>query len=333
VTGAPTLADVRAARSRLGGSVRRTPLVGSDWLSALAPPDGEVLLKLESLQVTSSFKSRGALNVLLALLERLPTGASPPVLVTASAGNHGRALAWAAARSGVKVVVFTPANAPATKLDAIRRHGADLRAEASGYEDAERLAKAFAAQTGGTFVSAYSHPDLLAAIGTIALETLEDRPDVDRIVVPVGGGGLIAGIAAAAKAIAPAVEIVGVEVEASHPFSASIAAGRIVEVEVGPTLADGLAGNMDPENLAFPVVRALVDRIEIVGEDRLREAIRGLVRHEHVVAEGAGAAGVAAVLDGALSRGRPGRPGAPGATAVIVSGANIDTEKLVEVLR
>jgi threonine dehydratase len=319
----PTLADVLAARARVALRVRRTPLVPSDWLSRAS--GGPVFLKLESLQVTHSFKSRGALNALLALLERLPADAPPPPIVTASAGNHGRALAWAAEEAGAKVVIFTPRNAPAAKLDAIRRHGADLRAEAASYEESEQLAKAFAKRTGAHFISAYSHPDLLAAIGSIALEILEDLPDVARIVVPVGGGGLIAGIAAAVKALKPWIEIVGVEVEASHAFSSSLAAGRIVEVEVGSTLADGLAGNMDPDNIAFPIVQSLVDRVEVVSEEALRQAIRGLVRHEHLVAEGAGAVGVAAILAGGLGAGRR--------TAVAISGANIDTERLVEVLR
>lgn len=325
-TSPPTLADVNEARQRIASRVRRTPLVGSDWLSGLsAPGSGEVLLKVESLQATGSFKSRGALNAILALAERLPPGNPAPTIVTASAGNHGRALAWAAAHANVKVIVFTPRDAPAVKLDAIGRHGAELRAEAASYEDSERMAKAFAVDTGALFISAYSHPDLLAAVGSIALEILEERPDVGRIVVPVGGGGLIAGIAAAAKAVKPETEIVGVEVEASHPFSASLAAGRIVEVEVGPTLADGLAGNMDPDNLAFPIVQSLVDRVLIAGEEWLREAIRGLVHHEHLVVEGAGAVGVAAILGGVL-------PGRPEPTAVVISGGNIDTARLAEVL-
>jgi threonine dehydratase len=245
--------------------------------------------------------------------------------VTASAGNHGLALAWAAEQADARVVIFTPRNAPAAKLDAIRRHGADLRAEAESYEDAERLAKAFAKQTGAEFISAYSHPDLLAAIGSIALEILEDWADVERMVVPVGGGGLIAGMAAAAKEMNPRIEIVGVEVEASHPFSSSLAAGRIVEVEVGPTLADGLAGNMDPDNLAFPIVQSLVDSVEVVPEEALRQALRGLVHHEHLIAEGAGAVGVAAILASRITRGQR--------TAVIISGANIDTDRLVAVLQ
>jgi threonine dehydratase len=315
----PRLADIEAARRRIAGTVRRTPLIQSEWLSASC--GGDVYLKLESLQVTNSFKARGALNVLRALAERHPAGRPLPTVVTASAGNHGRAMAWAAHQIGLPVIVYTPRRAPAAKLDAIRGYGADLRAVAETYEDTERLAKACAAETGVPFVSAYSHPDLLAATGTIGLEIVEDLPGVDQVVVPVGGGGLVAGIAAALTAVRPEAEVVGVEAEASHPFADSLAAGRIVVVEVGPTIADGLAGNMDPDNIAFPVVQALVDRMTMVSEVQLVEGIGGLVRHEHLIAEGAGIAGVAAVLAGRVStRGRR--------TVVIVSGANIDSDRL-----
>jgi threonine dehydratase len=319
-----SLDDIGRARQRIAGTVRRTPLIRSDWLGEVS--GGEVYLKLESLQVTGSFKARGALNAVLALVEQHQAGASLPRLVTASAGNHGRALAWAASRAGMRPVVFTPRTAPAAKLDAIRHLGADLHAVAETYEDSERLAKQHAAETGAQYLSPYSHPDLLSAIGTIALEVIEDLPHVDRIVVPVGGGGLLAGIAIAAREVRPEVEVVGVEVEASHPFAASLAAGHIVEVHVGPTIADGLAGNMDPDNIAFRVVQALVRRMVIVGERELRAAVRDLVRHEHLVAEGAGAAGVAAVTGGVIdSRTRT--------TVVIVSGANINLDLLAEILQ
>lgn len=319
----PSLTDIQRARERIAPSVRRTPLVRSDWLSDAA--GGEVYLKLESLQVTHSFKARGALNAILAIQERLEPGEPSPCLVTASAGNHGCAMAWAALQAGLRTVIFTPRRAPATKLDAIRRHGAELRAEAETYEDSERMAKQFAREAGHPFISAYSHPDLLAATGTIALEVVEDLPSVDLLVVPLGGGGLLAGVAAAINAVRPDVEVVGVEAEASHPFAASLAAGRIVEVEVGPTIADGLAGNMDPDNLAFQVVQALVRRLAMVSEQELLDGIRHLVRHDHLIAEGAGIAGVAALAAGRV-------PARDRRTAVIVSGANIDAELLVRVL-
>ena len=317
------LEEVRRARERTAGRLRRTPLIRSEWLSDRCGHD--VHLKLESLQVTNSFKARGALNAVLALVERLAPGEAPPKVVSASAGNHGRALAWAASSLDLPVVIFTPKDAPATKVEAIRRHGADLRAEADDYEGAESLAKDYALRTGALYLSPYSHPDLLAAVGAVGLEILEDLPEAARVVVPVGGGGLIAGIALAVKAVHPGIQVVGVEVEASHPFTASLAAGRIVEVDVGPTLADGLAGNMDPDNIAFPIVRRLVDRIVLASEAQLIEALRGLVRHEHLIAEGAGAAGVAAALAGTLGP-------VPGPTAVVVSGSNIDTARLVSVL-
>ena len=195
-------ADVAASRRRINGRIRRTPLVRSDWLSDAA--SGDVYLKLESLQVTNSFKARGALNAVLSLVERMSPGDPSPQIVTASAGNHGRALAWACEIAGLRPVVFTPCHAPDAKLSAIRRHGADLRADAADYEDAERTAKRFAAETGGYFISAYSHPDLLAGIGTIAVEILEELPNVSRVLVPVGGGGLIAGLATTFAAAAPA---------------------------------------------------------------------------------------------------------------------------------
>jgi len=316
-------ADVSAARARTGGRIRRTPLVRSDWLSDAVP--GDIYLKLESLQVTNSFKARGALNAVLSLVERTVPADPPLQIVTASAGNHGRAIAWACQLAGLRPIVFTPRQAPDAKLSAIRRHGADLRATGADYEDAERTAKRFAAETGGHFISAYSHPDLLSGIGTIAVEILEELPDVTRVLVPVGGGGLIAGLAMTFAAAGPGVEVIGVEVEASHPFTASLAAGCIVEVQVGPTLADGLAGNMDPDNLAFPIVQRLVERVVLATEADLVAAMRGLLQHEHLVAEGAGATAVGALLGGRVDA-------QLGRTVVIVSGANVDLQVLARVI-
>ena len=317
----PTLVDVERARARIAPYVRRTPLLPSEWLSERAGRD--VFLKLESLQVTHSFKARGALNAALVLRERAGSGTRPRI-VTASAGNHGRGLAWAARIAGLDLLVFTPRSAPRAKLEPIRAAGAELRAEADDYEASERAAKDYARANGIPFISAYSHPDLLAAIGTIALEILEDLPATRQIVAPVGGGGLVAGVAATAKATDASIEIVGVEAQSSQAFTASLKAGRIVEVEVAPTIADGLAGNMDPDNLAFPIVQTFVDRIALVSEDELRTGIRELLRHDHLVAEGAGIAGVAAVASGHV--------GGSGPTVIIISGANIDVEKLKAIL-
>jgi threonine dehydratase len=318
-----TIADILAARGRIAPHVRRTPLVPSAWLSAIAGAD--VRLKLESLQNTNSFKLRGAVNATAAFLERHGAhSGTAGQLVTASAGNHGRAMACAAERLGLKLVVFTPQSAPRAKLDHIARHGADLR-PAPTYEDSERLAKAFAAETGATFISPYSHPDVIAGAATVAVEILEDWPDVDTILVAVGGGGLVGGIAIAAEALAARrVDIVGVECDASPAFHEALRAGHIVEVEVHPTLADGLAGNMDPETITFDLVNRLVNRMVLAPESAIADAIRGLFEEERVIAEGAGATAVAALLAGLPLAGRK--------VAAVVSGANIDPGLLSNVL-
>jgi threonine dehydratase len=318
-----TIADIIEARRRVGPYLRRTPLLPSAWLSALA--DADVRLKLESLQLTNSFKLRGAMNATAAFVERRRGGSGPAdVIVTASAGNHGRAMAYAAERLGLRLVVFTPRSAPRTKLEYIARHGADLR-PAPTYEASERMAQAFAAESGATYISPYSHPDVIAGAATVGVEILEDWPDVDMILASVGGGGLVSGIAIAARALAGRVETVGVECEASPAFHEALKAGHIVEVEVHRTLADGLAGNMDPESITFDLVRRFVDRTVLAPEAAIADAIRGLLEEERVVAEGAGATAVAAVLAGLPVAGRK--------VAVVVSGSNIDAGLLAEVLR
>jgi threonine dehydratase len=315
-----TLADVLAARRRLSGRILRTPLRRSAWLSERV--GGDVRLKLESLQLTNSFKVRGALN---AVLRHANGGLPASPLVTASAGNHGCALAYAAREVGYAATIFAPREAPATKTEAIKALGAELR-EAANYDEAEREAKRVGASGAASFISAYSHPDVIAGAGTIGVEILEEWPEVDAILVPVGGGGLIAGIAIAARGIAPALEIVGVEAERSPAFSVSLARGRITEIEVGCTIADGLAGNLDPDTITFELVQRLVARVVLVAEGDLLRGIHDLAAHEHLIAEGAGVAAVAAVLSGA-ARLQARR------VAIIVSGGNIDVGLLGEVLR
>jgi threonine dehydratase len=312
--------DILAAGRRLAPHLTPTPLIHSPWLSARASAD--VRLKLESLQVTRSFKVRGALNA----LTRLASANPRPVVVTASAGNHGRAVAWAAERLGLQAVVFTPEDAPQAKLGPIGRHGAQLRSIAADYEDAERMAMEFARTTGAAFVSAYSDGDVIAGAGTVALEIRDGWPEVDAIVVAIGGGGLASGIARFAKASNPDIRVIGVEAAQSSAFTAARAAGRIVPITVGKTLADGLSGNVDPETLTWEYIRDLVDEIVTVSETDLAEGLRDLVAEDHLIAEGAGIAAVAAVaarrigLDGSRA-------------AIVVSGANVDNSKLVEILK
>jgi threonine dehydratase len=313
--------EIAEARQRLAPHLRCTPLIDSPWLAQISGAD--VRLKLESQQVSNSFKIRGALNALIRLAGVLdPERRS---VVTASAGNHGRAIAWAAERLGLQATVFTPAAAPEAKLGPIRAHGADLRAVADDYEHAERLAIAYAKKTGATFVSAYNHDDVIAGGGTVALDILDDWPEVDTVLVPVGGGGLISGIAAAVKALRPRVRVIGVEAEASGAFTAARRAGHLIAIEVHPTIADGLGGNVEPDSRTWPYVRDLVDDLVTVSEADLHEGLCGLAGHDHLIAEGAGVAAVAAV---AARRVRISGSRA----AVIVSGANIDVGRLSGIL-
>jgi threonine dehydratase len=289
----------------------------SAWLSKASR--AEVFLKLETLQPTHSYKIRGATNAVLKLAAS-PGGAAPSI-VTASAGNHGRAMAHAAAAAGIALTVYVPEHAPRTKIEAIREAGAELRLCAD-YDDAERRAKAHGARGPGVFISPYAHPDVIAGAGTVALEILEDGPDVEVVVAAIGGGGLISGISIGLDGRA---EAAGAEVEASTPFTSSLKAGRIVPIDVGETLADGLSGNLDPDTPTFDIVRKSVARIAVVSEGDLRDAIRGMATHETLIIEGAAAAAVAAVLSGKLDvRGKK--------VAIVLSGANIDLERWSKVL-
>ncbi len=315
------LLDIFRARKRIAPYIRRTPLFRSPWLSDLA--NGRVSLKLESLQRSSSFKIRGAFNAVIARLER--PGPGPARLVTASAGNHGRALAAAAETFRLPLVVYTPIDAPQTKLAAIRAHGAELRAIGRDYDDAERLAKAFAAEAGDEFISPYNDADVIAGAATVGLEILEEAADTDTMIAPIGGGGLVSGIASAARSISPRCEIVGVEVEASCAFQTSLRAGRLVEIVPGATLADGLGGNPDPETITWPLIQRLVDRIVTVSEAHLAAAVVGLIEAEHLIAEASGAAGVAAALAKRVDL--SGR-----CAAIVVTGANIDRVRLAALL-
>ena len=312
------IADIRAAASRIHGRVLRTPLRRSEWLSTA---NACVHLKLEAVQLTSSYKIRGAFNAALRIRER---GGQAPRLVTASAGNHGRALAFAARALDLPLTVFIAADAPRAKIDAIRAAGAELRG-CHDYDEAERAAKAYAATGAALFISPYSHPDVIAGAGTIGIELLEDLPSLDAVIVPVGGGGLISGIAIVVKALSPSTRVVGVEVAASCPFTKSLAAGRLVTIDVEPSLADGLTGNLDPDTITLDIVRTLVDEIVVVDETILARALAGVVTNEHVVIEGAAAAGPAALLGDQLS--------VKGNVAVILTGANIDRARLMQTLQ
>jgi len=313
--------DVLRARQRIAPYIRRTPLVRSTWLSDLC--GASISLKPEAWQRANSFKSRGAFNAVIARLER--PGGAPARLVTASAGNHGRGLAAAAKTFNLPLVVFTPKDAPSAKLDAIRRDGADLRPHGHDYDEAERMAKAFAAQTGAEFISPYSDTDVIAGAATVALEMFEDDPALDMLLVPIGGGGLISGMATVAKAINPRCDVIGVELDVSNAFQQSVRAGTLVEIVPGETLADGLGGNPDPDTITFAFIQRLVDRIVTVSEADLAAAVVGLVDAEHIIAEGADTAATAALIGKQIDvRDRQ--------VGVVVSGGNIDRARLKSLL-
>ncbi len=317
--------DIVRAHRRIQAHLPATPLRESAWLSSAT--GAAVHLKLESVQLTSAFKIRGALNACLRVLEVAGGDASrAPQIVTASAGNHGRALALVAERLGLRATIFTPRTAPDTKKAAIRRHGATLRDDPADYDAAEGAARAYARDGRALFISPYNHPDVIAGAGTTALEILSVVPALDAIVVPIGGGGLVSGIGTVIKACAPRARVIGVEASASTPFAASFRAGAIVTIEPRRSIADGLTGNLEPGAMTFDIARRVVDALRAVDEAAIADAIRGLAGEEHVVAEGAGAVATAAVLAGGVVR--------PGETAVVmVTGSNIDLPHFGELLQ
>ena len=311
--------EIVAATRRVARLAAPTPLVHSAWLSDLIGTP--VWLKLEIVQRTGSFKLRGAANAIVQRLERQPGLRG---VVTASAGNHGQAVAYVARELGLSARVYVPRTAPDAKRSALRRLGAET-IETPTYDDAEHRAHEDADRTGTPYLSPYDDDDVIAGAGTVAVEMLADRPEIDVFVVPLGGGGLLAATAIAAHAKATRPMVVGVEAAASPVFTAALAAGRPVTVDVHDTLADGLAGNMDPESRTFPIVRDLVSRVERIDEPAIGRAMRDLIRRERLVAEGAGAIGIAALMTAGLDL--AGRN-----VGVILSGRNVDATVIERVL-
>jgi threonine dehydratase len=312
------VAAVAAAADRLGNRVVRTPLLELEFRGA-----GPMLLKLECLQHTGSFKLRGALNAVAVLTE----GERARGLVTASAGNHGQAVARAAREYGTRAVVYVPADAPRRKQDRIRGYGAELHAEASDYDAAEGLAREHARREGSTLVHAFSDPAVVAGQGTVGLELAEavakgEAAGVTDVLIPVGGGGLAAGVGLVLRALLPHIRITGVQSSRTRAMYEAFRAGGVVPVPVPPTLADGLAGCTD--QASYRRVRQVLDDLVLVEESDIASAIRALHETGGVVAEGAGAVGVAALLSGAV------RP--EGRAIVIVSGGNIDDDRLASIL-
>jgi threonine dehydratase len=284
------LADVRAAAERIRPFVVRTPLERSRELSALRGV--EVWLKFECFQTTGSFKLRGALNALLTMSEHERHNG----VVTASAGNHGLGVARAAAVLGVPATVVVPETASAVKVAALRQSGAQLLLCGTTYDDAESAAIGLATDRGLPFVSGYNDAAVVAGGGTIALEILEDLPSAQTMLVPAGGGGLIGGVGVAAHGLDPQIAIYGAQSVASPALHAALQAGTRVSVEVQPSLADGLSGNVEPGSITLDLLKEHVREVVLVEEADIADAMRWLLEHERVLVEGSAAVGVAALL-------------------------------------
>ena len=301
--------DVLAAGQRIRDLVRRTPLVRSAPLSEIA--GGDVFLKLENEQITGSFKLRGALNA----IATLSTDVRARGVVASSAGNHGLGVAYAARHYGVAATIFVPENAPQVKRDGITALGATIDTTQPHYDAAMSAAKAFAAEHGSTYINPCLGAPLLAGQGTVALEILGDLPDLAALVVNVGGGGLLGGCASLVRRVAPSVRIAGSQSVNTAAMARSVAAGRVVEIENLPTLADGLAGQIDDE--ALDIGRHGLDEIVTLTEAEIAASIAWLWRAHGARVEGAGVVAAGAVLHRKLSA-------LPTPAAVIVSGGNID---------
>lgn len=318
MAGLVSIDAVRDAARRLEGVVVRTPLRHSPSLSRIAGVD--CWLKLECEQHTGSFKLRGAYNA----LALIPEGRRSRGVVASSAGNHGLGIARAASDFGIPATIFVPETAPAVKRDGIASLGATIDSTQPDYDAAMAAALAFAANTGALFVNPCAGDDLLAGQGTVAVEILEDLGDLATVVVPVGGGGLAGGMASYLRRAAPDVHIAGAQTEYTDAMARSLAAGRVVDIGHEPTLAEGLAGAIDEEGLA--IGRAALDSIVVVSERAIGEAIAWLSREEGLTVEGSGAAGVSALLTGALGAVR-------GPVAVVISGGNIDAARHAAIVK
>jgi threonine dehydratase len=312
----PTLVDVEAARDRIAGMVRRTPL------HATATVEAPVLLKLESAQETGSFKLRGATNRLLTLdPEQRDRG-----VVAVSSGNHGRAVAKVARDLGVEATICLSSRVPDVKADAIEALGATVVVAGPSQDDADAEARRLVADAGLTFVHPFDDPMVIAGQGTVGLEILADAPDADTVIVPLSGGGLIAGIAVAVKGINPNVRVIGVSQDLGPAMYLSLRAGHLVDVVEEDTLADALAGGLGPENRhSFEMCRDLLDDTLLVTEEEIAAAMAALFRRDRLMVEGGGAVGVAALLSGKIT--------ATDHTVVVISGGNVAHQTLEGVLR
>jgi threo-3-hydroxy-L-aspartate ammonia-lyase len=315
-----TLADVRDAADRLKGAAHRTPVLRSRTLDRLV--GAEVHLKCENFQRVGAFKFRGAYNAVC----RLPSAQLANGVAAYSSGNHAQAVALAARELGSRAVIVMPEDSPRSKIDATADYGAEIVTYDRYTEDREAIGRRLAEERGLALVPPYEHPHIIAGQGTAALELLEETGELDALVVPVGGGGLAAGSATAAKGLHPDIRVIGVEPEAGDDTRRSLAAGRRVSLdEVPRTIADGQAA-VTPGELTFSVNRRLLSAVEVVSDEEIRAAMRLAFERLKIVIEPSGATGVAALLAGRIDP-------LPARVGVVVSGGNIGTLRFLELMR
>ena len=315
-----TLRDLYVARARIAPWIRRTPLVDSPSLSALGP--ARISLKLETAQDTGAFKLRGATNFVRACGDTVRARG----VVTVSTGNHGRAVAHAARRAGARAIVCMSELVPANKREAIEALGAEVRIVGRSQDEAEVETQRLVAEENLALLHPFDDPLVIAGQGTIGIEILEDRPEVDTVIVALSGGGLISGIALALKAASPRIRVVAVTMEQGAAMYESVRAGHPLEVEETLSLADSLGGGIGLENrYTFDLTRDLVDDYVLVSESEIARAMRYLFRNERVIAEGGGAVSVAAVLADKV-------PDLRGNVICVVSGGNVDMDAFTRIV-
>lgn len=308
------LAEIEVARSAIAATVRRTPVNKSPSLSELL--GCPVYLKLEHTQITGSFKLRGAANAVASLSDADKQRGVAGV----STGNHGRGLAHAAKAAGVRCIICMSRLVPQAKIDGIKAQGAEVRIVGNSQDEAQREVDRLVSEDGMTMIPPFDHRHVIAGQGTLGLELLDQLPDVETVLVPVSGGGLISGVAAAVKARRPEVRIIGISMERGAAMHACLKAGKPVLVEELATLADSLGGGIGLDNrYTFAMTRALADDLILVSEAEIAAAIRHIYWQEHQIVEGSGSVGVAALLAGKID--------STGPVAVVLSGGNIDMKQ------
>jgi threonine dehydratase len=317
---AVSVADVEGAARVIAGRVRETPLLPAGELSRRV--GARVILKAENLQVTGSFKARGAMNV----VRRLPEEALRAGVVAASAGNHAQAVACAARDAGAQAMLVMPEEAPLAKVAAVKQYGGEVRLHGATYDDAQAEARRLSEAEGRTLVHPFDAPEVVAGQGTVGLEVARDAPEVRLVVVPLGGGGLAAGVALAIKARVPEARVVGVQAEACAPYIDSLAAHRPIGARSANTICDGIAVKR-PGDFTLPLVERYVDEVVTVSDDEVAQAMVLLLERSKLVVEGAGAVAVAALMQGRVEA------PASGEVCAVLSGGNVDASLLSECIR